>query len=110
MRNAMFPFMLLTVLFAPGALAEGESSEAHTIVEAGTAQGTEMGSSWALRQSYGVSLLRLSQSGQGFGARFSLVPPAGSAGMWEASADAVFRAANDSPWYLKGLGGLAITP
>ena len=110
MLKAAIPIALLTVFFAPGALAEGESSEVHTIVGAGTAQGAALWSPPALRQSYGVSVMRLSDSGQGFGARLSLLPSSGSAGMWEASADAMLRVANDSPWYFKGLGGIGVGP
>jgi hypothetical protein len=108
MFNAAVHITLLAVFFASSALAAGEASEAHFIVETGTSQNAILKSPWDFRQSYSVSVLGLWESGQGFGARFNLLPSPEAARTWDFSADAVVRLANESPWYLKGIGGIAI--
>ncbi|HVG62241.1 MAG TPA: hypothetical protein VNA24_27000, partial [Hyalangium sp.] len=80
------------------------------VVGAGISQGTALGSPWAPRTSYSVSLLGLSEAGQGLGARLTLLPPATSAGAWELSTDAVARFTGEGPLYFKALGGVAVTP
>ena len=82
---------LLTLFVAPRALAASEVSEAHTVLEASISRGTALGAAWEFHQAYSVSVLRLGESGQGFGARLTLLPPPSSAGVWELSADAVDR-------------------
>ena len=77
---------------------------------AGVSQGTALGSPWAPRTSYSVSLWGLSESGQGVGARLTLLPPSPSAGAWELSTDAVARFTGEGPLYFKALGGVALTP
>jgi len=79
------------------------------VVGAGVSQGTALGSPWAPRTSYSASLLGLWDAGQGVGARLSLLPPATSAGAWEASTDAVARFTGEGPLYFKALGGVAVT-
>jgi hypothetical protein len=78
-------------------------------VGAGVAQGTTLGSPWAPRTSYSVSLWGLGVIGQGLGARLSLLPPATSAGAWELSTDALARFTGEGPLYFKALGGVALT-
>lgn len=110
MFKAALQISLLAVFFASRAVAAGETSEANVIVEAGTSQSAVLRSPWDFRPSYSVSVLNLWESGQGFGARLNLLPSWNADKAWEFSADAVARLANDSPWYLKGVGGVAITP
>ncbi|KFE68737.1 hypothetical protein [Hyalangium minutum] len=80
------------------------------VVGAGISQGTALGSPWAPRTSYSVSLWGLWEAGQGVGARLTLLPPATSAGAWELSTDAVARFTGEGPLYFKALGGVAVTP
>ena len=101
---------LLAVFAAPGAHAADETSQVRAVVGAGVSQGTALGSPWAPRTSYSVSLLGLWEAGQGLGARLSLLPPATSAGAWELSTDAVARFTGEGPLYFKALGGVALTP
>lgn len=110
MRAATMALASLVVVVAPGALAADEAGETHAIVEASTSQLVELGRAWELRSSYSVSALSLGDSGQGFGARLTLLPAPSSAATWEISADVVARFANEGPWYLKGLAGTAVTP
>jgi hypothetical protein len=101
--------LLLAVLVAPGAHAADETSQVRAVVGAGISQGTALGSPWAPRTSYSVSLLGLWEAGQGLGARLSLLPPATSAGAWDLSTDAVARFTGEGPLYFKALGGVAVT-
>jgi len=101
---------LLAAFAAPGAHAADETSQARAVVGAGVSQGTALGSPWAPRTSYSVSLWGLWEAGQGVGARLSLLPPATSAGAWELSTDAVARFTGEGPLYFKALGGVAVTP
>ncbi|KFE68518.1 hypothetical protein DB31_7755 [Hyalangium minutum] len=80
------------------------------VIGAGISQGTALGSPWAPRTAYSVSLWGLWEAGQGVGARLSLLPPATSAGAWELSTDAVARFTGEGPLYFKAIGGVAITP
>ncbi|KFE68729.1 hypothetical protein DB31_7966 [Hyalangium minutum] len=80
------------------------------VVGAEVSRGAALGSAWAPRTSYSVSLWGLSEAGQGLGARWSLLPPATSAGAWELSTDAVARFTGEGPLYFKALGGAAVTP
>ncbi|MFL5349253.1 MAG: hypothetical protein ACJ8AT_31015 [Hyalangium sp.] len=80
------------------------------VVGAGVSRGTSLGSPWAPRTSYSVSLWGLSEAGQGVGARLTLLPPATSAGAWDVSTDAVARFTGEGPLYFKALGGVAVTP
>jgi hypothetical protein len=102
--------LLLAVFVAPGARASGETSQVRAVVGAGASQGTALGSRWAPRTSYSVSLWGLSEAGQGVGARLSLLPPATSAGAWELSTDAGARFTGEGPLYFKALAGAALTP
>ncbi|MFL5345259.1 MAG: hypothetical protein ACJ8AT_10720 [Hyalangium sp.] len=102
--------MLLAVLVAPGAHAADETSPVRAVVGAGVSQGTALGSPWAPRTSYSVSLLGLGQAGQGLGARLSWLPPATSSAAWELSTDAVARFTGEGPLYFKALGGAAFNP
>jgi hypothetical protein len=102
--------LLLAVLAAPGAHASDETSQVRAVVGAGISQGTALGSPWAPRTAYSVSLWGLWEAGQGLGARLSLLPPATSAGAWELSTDAVARFTGEGPLYFKALGGVAVTP
>ena len=108
--HAAVSLLLLAVFVAPGAHASGETSQMRAVVGAGISQGTALGSPWAPRTSYSVSLLGLSEAGQGLGARLTLLPPATSAGAWELSTDAVARFTGEGPLYFKALGGVAVTP
>ena len=108
--QAAVTLLLLAVFVAPGAHASGETSQVRAVVGAGVSQGTALGSAWAPRTSYSVSLWGLSEAGQGVGARLSLLPPATSAGAWELSTDAVARFTGEGPLYFKALGGVAVTP
>ena len=107
--QAVVLITLLTALVGPRALAAGEEGEAHAILEASTSRGTALGA-WAFHQAYSVSVLRLGESGGGFGARLTLLPSPGFTGDWELSADAVARFANGGPFYFKPMGGLAVAP
>ncbi len=108
--HAAVSLLLLAVFVAPGAHASDETSPVRAVVEAGVSQGTALGSPWAPRTSYSVSLWGLGEAGQGLGARLSLLPPATSAGAWELSTDAVARFTGEGPLYFKALGGAALTP
>jgi hypothetical protein len=108
--HAAVSLLLLAVFVAPGAHASGETSQVRAVVGAGVSQGTTLGSPWAPRTSYSVSLWGLGEAGQGLGARLSLLPPATSAGAWELSTDAVARFTGEGPLYFKALGGVALTP
>jgi hypothetical protein len=107
---AAVSLLLMAVLVAPRAHASDETSQVQAIVEAGVSQGTALGSPWAPRTAYSVSLLRLWEAGQGVGVRVSWLPPAPSAGAWELSTDAVARFTGEGPLYFKALGGVAVTP
>ena len=100
---------LLTAFVASSARADGEVSEAHTIVEAGASQSTSPGV-WEFHPTYSVSVLRLDESGQGLGGRVTLLLSPEFAGVREFSADAVARLANDGPLYLKVSAGTAWLP
>ncbi|WP_224368739.1 hypothetical protein [Hyalangium versicolor] len=80
------------------------------VVGAGVSQGTALGSPWAPRTSYSLSLWGLGESGQGVGARLTLLPPSPSTRAWELSTDAVARFTGEGPLYFKALGGVAVTP
>jgi hypothetical protein len=80
------------------------------VMGAGVSQGTALSSPWAPRTSYSVSLWGLGESGQGVGARLTLLPPSPSAGAWELSTDAAARFTGEGPLYFKALGGVAVTP
>jgi hypothetical protein len=108
--HAAVSLLLLAALAAPGAQASDETSQMRAVVGAGVSRGTALGSAWAPRTSYSVSLWGLSEAGQGLGARLSLLPPATSAGAWELSTDAVARFTGEGPLYFKALGGAAVTP
>jgi hypothetical protein len=101
--------LLLAVFVAPGAYAADETSHVRTVVGAGVSQGTALGSPWAPRTSYSVSLWGLWEAGQGMGARVSWLPTATSAGAWELSTDAIARFTGEGPLYFKALGGVALT-
>jgi hypothetical protein len=107
---AAVSLLLLAALAAPGAHASDETSQMRARVGAGVSRGTALGSAWAPRTSYSVSLWGLSGAGQGVGARLSLLPPATSAEAWELSTDAVARFTGEGPLYFKVLGGAAVTP
>jgi hypothetical protein len=107
---AAVSLLLMAVLVAPGAHASDETSPVRAVVGAGVSQGTALGSPWAPRTSYSVSLWGLWEAGQGLGARLTLLPPATSAGAWELSTDAVARFTGEGPLYFKALGGVAVTP
>ncbi len=107
---AAVSLLLMAVLVAPGAHASDETSPVRAVVGAGVSQGTTLGSPWAPRTSYSVSLWGLGEAGQGLGARLSLLPPATSVGAWELSTDAVARFTGEGPLYLKAMGGVALTP
>jgi hypothetical protein len=98
---------LLAAFVASRAIAADEPSEVHAIVEAGTSQRTAL-KAWDRRQSFSLSLLRLGEMGQGFGARLNLLPPPNLAGAWELSTDAMVRLANEGPLYFKPIGGIAV--
>ncbi len=100
---------LLAALAAPRAHAADEPGPMRAVVGAGASQGTALGSPWAPRTTYSVSLWGLSQAGQGVGARLSVLPPATSAPAWEVSTDAVARFTGEGPLYFKALGGAAAT-
>lgn len=100
---------LLIPFVASRALAGGEASGAHAIVEAGASQSTVPGV-WELFPTYSVSVLRLDGAGQGFGGRVTLLPSPELAGVRELSADAMARFANDGPLYLKVIAGAAWLP
>jgi hypothetical protein len=102
--------LLLADFVAPGAHASDETSQVQPVVEAGVSQGTALGSPWAPRTSYSLSLLGLWEAGQGVGARVSWRPPFTSSGAWELSTDAVARFAGEGPLYFKVLGGVSVTP
>ncbi len=102
--------LLMAVFVAPGAHASDETSRLRAVVEVGVSQGTVLGSPWAPRTSYRVSLLGLWEAGQGVGARLSWLPPATPAEAWELSTDAVARFTGEGPLYFKALGGVAVTP
>jgi len=102
--------LLLAVFVAPGAQASDETGQMRAVVGAGVSQGTALGSAWAPRTSYSLSLWGLLEAGQGLGARLSLLPPATSAGAWELSTDAVARFTGEGPLYFKAMGGVAVTP
>jgi len=102
--------LLLAVFVAPGAHASDETSQMRAVAGVGVSQGTALGSPWAPRTSYSVSLLGLREAGQGLGACLTLLPPATSAGAWELSTDAVARFTGEGPLYFKALGGVAVTP
>jgi hypothetical protein len=108
--HAAAGLLLLAVFLSPGAHAADETSPMRAVVGAGVSQGTALGSPWAPRTSYSVSLWGLWQAGQGVGARVSLLPPAPSAGAWELSTDALARFTGEGPLYFKALGGVAVTP
>ncbi len=108
--HAAISLLLLAALAAPGAQAADETSQMRAVVGAGVSRGTALGSAWAPRTSYSVSLWGLSEAGQGLGARLSLLPPATSAAAWELSTDAVARFTGEGPLYFKALGGAAVTP
>ena len=63
---------LLTLFVTPRTLAASEVSEAHAIVEVGASQSTVPGV-WDFHPTYSVSVLRLDESGQGFGGRVTLL-------------------------------------
>jgi hypothetical protein len=107
--HAAVSLLLLAVFVAPRAHAADEPSPVRAVVGAGVSQGTVLGSPWAPRTSYSVSLWGLREAGQGLGARLSLLPPATSAGAWELSTDAVARFTGEGPLYFKALGGAAFT-
>ncbi len=107
-RSAVACVLLLAALAAPGAHAAEETGRVRAVVGVGAAQGTALGSAWAPRTTYSVSLWGLSQAGQGVGARLSLLPPASSAPAWEVSTDAVARFTSEGPLYFKALGGAAV--
>jgi len=113
-QPARFPaavlLLLLAAFAAPGAYAADEKSRARAVVGAGVSQGTVLGSAWAPRTAYSVSLWGLWEAGQGVGARLSLLPPASSAGEWELSTDAAARFTGEGPLYFKALGGVAVNP
>ncbi|HVG63523.1 MAG TPA: hypothetical protein VNA24_33465 [Hyalangium sp.] len=108
--HAAVSLLLLAVLVAPGVQAADETRQLQAVVGAGVSQGTALGSAWAPRTSYSVSLWGLSEAGQGLGARLSLLPPATSTGAWELSTDAVARFTGEGPLYFKAIGGVAVTP
>ncbi|HYH97677.1 hypothetical protein [Hyalangium sp.] len=108
--HAAVSLLLLAALAAPGAQASDETSQMQVVVGAGVSRGTALGSAWAPRTSYSVSLWGLSEAGQGLGARLSLLPPATSAGVWELSTDVVARFTGEGPLYFKALGGAEVTP
>jgi hypothetical protein len=108
--HAAVSLLLMAVFVAPRAYASGETSPVQAVVGAGVSQGTALGSPWAPRTSYSVSLWGLWEAGQGVGARVSWLPPATSAGAWELSTDAVARFTGEGPLYFKALGGVAVTP
>ncbi|HVG57858.1 MAG TPA: hypothetical protein VNA24_04840 [Hyalangium sp.] len=108
--HAAVSLLLLAVLVAPGAHAFDETSQMRAVVGAGVSQGTALGSPWAPRTSYSVSLWGLGESGQGLGARLTLLPPSPPAGAWELSTDAAARFTGEGPLYFKALGGVAVTP
>ncbi|WP_157232063.1 hypothetical protein [Hyalangium minutum] len=108
--HAAVSLLLLAVLASPGAQASDETSQMRAVVGAEVSRGAALGSAWAPRTSYSVSLWGLSEAGQGLGARWSLLPPATSAGAWELSTDAVARFTGEGPLYFKALGGAAVTP
>ena len=108
--HATVSLLLLAVFVAPGAHASGETSPMRAVVGAGISQGTALGSPWAPRTSYSVSLWGLWEAGQGLGARLTLLPPATSGGAWELSTDAVARFTGEGPLYFKALGGVAVIP
>jgi hypothetical protein len=107
--KAAVPMMLLALFVVPRALAAGDEGEAHAIVEASTSRSIVLGA-WELSQAYSMSMLRLGDSGQGFGARLTLLPSPNFAGPWELSLDAVARFANEGPLYFKPVGGIAVAP
>ncbi|WP_224371880.1 hypothetical protein [Hyalangium versicolor] len=108
--RAAVTLWLLAVFVAPGAHASDETNKMRAVVGAGVSQGTALGSPWAPRTSYSVSLWGLWDAGQGIGARLTLLPKPTSAGAWELSTDAVARFTGEGPVYFKALGGGAITP
>lgn len=110
MSKAAVFLLWMTTFIGSQAFASGEAREVQAILGAGTSQGIVLGSPWAPREAYSVSMLGLWEAGQGFGARLTLLPTSPSAGAWELSADAIVRFANDGPLYLKGIGGIAKTP
>ncbi|HLL05250.1 MAG TPA: hypothetical protein VK539_32070 [Myxococcaceae bacterium] len=102
--------LLLALFAAPWAHAAEEPSQARAVVGAGLSQGTVVGSAWAPRTTYSVSLWGLWEEGQGAGARVSLLPPAPSTEAWEVSTDVVGRFTGEGPLYFKALGGVALAP
>ena len=108
--HAAVSLLLLAVFVAPGAHASGETSQMRAVVGAGISQGTALGSPWAPRTSYSVSLLGLWEAGQGLGARLTLLPPATCTGAWALSSDAVARFTGEGPLYFKAFGGVAVIP
>jgi len=108
--HAAVLLLLLAAFATTGAHAADEASRARAVVGAGVSQGTVLGSAWAPRTSYSVSLWGLWEAGQGVGARLSLLPPASSAGAWELSTDAAARFTGEGPLYFKALGGVAVNP
>ncbi|KFE63559.1 hypothetical protein [Hyalangium minutum] len=107
---AAVSLLLLALFVAPGAHASDETSPMRAVVGAGVSQGTALGSSWAPRTSYSVSLWGLWEAGQGIGVRLTVLPPATSAGAWELSTDALARFTGEGPLYFKAMGGAALTP
>jgi hypothetical protein len=89
--HAAVSLLLLAVLVAPGAHASDEAIQMRAVMGAGVSQGTALGSPWAPSTSYSVSLWGLGASGQGVGARLTLLPPSPSAGAWELCTDAAAR-------------------
>jgi hypothetical protein len=57
--HAAVSLLLMAVFVAPGAHASGETSPGQAVVEAGVSRGIALGSPWAPRTSYSVSLLGL---------------------------------------------------
>ncbi|WP_224368838.1 hypothetical protein [Hyalangium versicolor] len=102
--------LLLAVFVAPGAHASDETNPIRAVVGAGVSQGTALGSPWAPRTSYSVSLWGLWEAGQGLGGRLTLLPQATSSAAWELSTDAVARFTGEGPLYFKAIGGVAVTP
>src|SRR5688572_7467681 len=93
--------LLLALFVAPGAHAADEPSQARAVVGAGVSQSTALGSAWAPRTAYSVSLWGLWEAGQGAGARVNWLPPAASTEAWELSTDVVARFTGEGPLYFK---------
>src|SRR4051812_45152763 len=94
---------LLTVFVAPRALADGEAGETHAIVEAGTSQGTGVGC-LEFPQAFRVSVLRLGEAGQGFGAVLAPVAAPPSGGTLELAGDGGGPLTNRGLLYFKPMG------